>query len=660
MDDTLVAAWASWQPDVRDRVLRIEEPGVAQLIDTNVRILWTAEMQAQRFGVKCAVNPFDTVKLPLMTTMQFDSSSADTPSVSVQSVSWPKSVHEDTLVIPSAIRNALQNSRRRRTPVRLCSTKWQQILQPPPKSWMDFERQLALLVEQLMLRAHARESEDNVLDDSEAAVADPSSVPPTTDAAEPVVAKCSGIVVDDETSEVAENTDGACTASGSIAAVAVDVGAEATAVESDNDGGTVAQDAASQEFTTARAAKRARQRERRRHGKAAARAAGSPFDGDDSGGGGGTIPGAVPVDASMPAVVSIPTLTSIPSPRDTTSPLPSCRSMPAVVTVPMDATYSGVHGSGGAVATVLPHLAPCEAENHGSGLVGDIGDVRRKEVDSGILNVLRKQVEQLSRDLDSRSSTVGSSSVRGAANSAVQRPRLGSGSKLGKRESNEDVMETPKLAGFGGAASGFGRGKPIGLRGQAQQGLVPHGRGRALEPPPGLQGLPAYGPGLQNPGLSQSTWLPGPGIPEDDEDRDLLSLPELNDACLDDWHYQDSDGARTPSGTLGADISRYWPKSSYASTPACPWSKTPSPPMTPGSLLQFGRSASVGTASPLQGPQLAPGFIPTYVTVPLALVNSCPHCGHAFALPSGRDETHGAGLPPSHFSLGVGHASPPE
>merc|ERR1719150_1664768 len=58
------------------------------------------------------------------------------------------------MIVPNALRCTLQvTGARRRASKVLQSQVWPQLLQPPAKSWVDFERQLAQLVEQLVLRA---------------------------------------------------------------------------------------------------------------------------------------------------------------------------------------------------------------------------------------------------------------------------------------------------------------------------------------------------------------------------------------------------------------------------------------------------------------------------------------------------------------------------
>jgi hypothetical protein len=145
MDASLLASWAARSVEERVASLEVCDPELVSVIDANMRMLWTAEIQARQYGVK-SVNPFDQTKLPLLSTMQFDGSTED-GKVS-QQVRWPQEMSADPMMIVAALRSSSSSG----SPEKLLPRqKWRQIFHPPATSWGDFEQQMAKLVEQLVL-----------------------------------------------------------------------------------------------------------------------------------------------------------------------------------------------------------------------------------------------------------------------------------------------------------------------------------------------------------------------------------------------------------------------------------------------------------------------------------------------------------------------------
>merc|ERR1712048_1519412 len=114
--------------------------------------------------------------------------------------------------------------------------------------------------------------------------------------------------------------------------------------------------------------------------------------------------------------------------------------------------------------------------------------------------------------------------------------------------------------------------------------------------------------------MGSQPWMPGPAIPEDDDEEAggmgswLTSALELPARALDNSSAAD----HTPS---------YW--ASYAPTPITQWPETPSevsPVQTPRR-----NSAPFGNlAANTNFPYVTQGVIPMYVTVPLAMAHTCP------------------------------------
>eukprot|EP00929_Paragymnodinium_shiwhaense_P048175 TRINITY_DN24398_c0_g1_i1.p1 TRINITY_DN24398_c0_g1~~TRINITY_DN24398_c0_g1_i1.p1 ORF type:complete len:643 (+),score=139.61 TRINITY_DN24398_c0_g1_i1:120-2048(+) len=622
--DVIQAAWASWCPEERERVMRVEEPEAVRLIGTNMRQLWTAEIQARNIGVKGPVHPFDSGQLPLLSTMQFDTKSDqqnDDGSATLQCVKWPQGFHQDPSLLPGAIRSALQpgsstaggatSSQGRKTPKAMRPQKWHELLEPPAQSWVGFERQLALLVEQLVL--HAADGQK---------AAKGSSLKTGTSATAALHGEAdagAALIGGGDAKEVLGDDSG-----------------------DDDEGGLQN----GHEFATARAAKRARQRERRRQGKALAREAAAVAEvtgsavrpSASSAGGTASIANAMPV--------SVP-LESLATPRPPGSNACSPTLGPSVP---------------GAAMASLPEPAVVRVPSAGKEL-------------NGLPLRSSPSVEGENAALDGEEG--GSPDHAGPENGGdVERPR----------------SDLPMLAGFGGIGWGLGtpmgQGRPINGQMQAPVGLTPHGRGRALEPPPGLQGLNLSK--SQMPASLSQPWMPGPAIPEDDEDlQDAAASVALQMA----WHLPEGfngDGTATP-GSFYDRTPSYWsknttPRHCYAPTPIMDWAKTPSSPATPAlgpaaaaplpaGLAAAARKDSDDSPRRIVSEQLtvaaqqqaaaaaalaseqqhySQGCIPMYVTVPLAHANTCPHCGHLFAMmsPNAMGGKGGMGAPVQDFRGG--------
>lgn len=156
--DELLAAWVAWAPDAREQVLAIHDEQIVKFLDVHMRSLLHAENEARLRGVKSPDQPFtfDHTQLPLLSTMQFDGERSEgSGSKDYKRVKWPKELSDDAAIIPACLRNALLAA----SPVRSVSPQlWLQLL-PPPDTWLDLERALARLVEQLVLREYRQVEE---------------------------------------------------------------------------------------------------------------------------------------------------------------------------------------------------------------------------------------------------------------------------------------------------------------------------------------------------------------------------------------------------------------------------------------------------------------------------------------------------------------------
>lgn len=180
------------------------------------------------------------------------------------------------------------------------------------------------------------------------------------------------------------------------------------------------------------------------------------------------------------------------------------------------------------------------------------------------------------------------------------------------------------------------------------------GRGRSLAPPPGLQGQTVQrGASQRAPGGLSQAWAPIPEI--DDEDEEDASDPML--ASAEFWVAPGpaEAGPRIPQRQW-SEASVASVSSSYAPTPRATWCPTPSPPMTPVEGAPYLPPAAFGGGSGGDGGCLGPSGggacygmhpcgsmgIPTYVTVPVAMAHTCPHCRQMFAVPPGSDASQPA------------------
>eukprot|EP00930_Biecheleria_cincta_P058935 TRINITY_DN44712_c0_g1_i1.p1 TRINITY_DN44712_c0_g1~~TRINITY_DN44712_c0_g1_i1.p1 ORF type:complete len:545 (-),score=129.91 TRINITY_DN44712_c0_g1_i1:68-1702(-) len=155
MEDELLAFWAKLPPEERHSLLQIHDPECVRLIDYNMRMLWTAEIQARQFGVRGPTDPFDQAQLPLLATMQFDGSSGVDGEEVMKLVKWPQEFTSDPTMMVNAIRYAFQSSDHgtRQRSGAMKSQRWHQLFIPLPTSWAGFEFQLAQLLEQLVIKA---------------------------------------------------------------------------------------------------------------------------------------------------------------------------------------------------------------------------------------------------------------------------------------------------------------------------------------------------------------------------------------------------------------------------------------------------------------------------------------------------------------------------
>eukprot|EP00421_Protoceratium_reticulatum_P047508 CAMPEP_0168434152 /NCGR_PEP_ID=MMETSP0228-20121227/39762_1 /TAXON_ID=133427 /ORGANISM="Protoceratium reticulatum, Strain CCCM 535 (=CCMP 1889)" /LENGTH=413 /DNA_ID=CAMNT_0008448307 /DNA_START=31 /DNA_END=1273 /DNA_ORIENTATION=- len=273
-------------------------------------------------------------------------------------------------------------------------------------------------------------------------------------------------------------------------------------------------------------------------------------------------------------------------------------------------------------------------------------------------NLLRAQVEHLARG----PSTLAGGEAEAEATVSADDP------------SWEDCVFPSLAAGFGQStgARGVGRGRPISGDQQGPwhsplgRGV---GRGKALAPPPGLQGLNLQGSQKILGGLSQP-WMPGPPIPEDDDESGgtpILHWADPQDrAGLSTWLPPNLElpssafglsrnGGSTPS--YAEHTPSYW--ASYALDTGGEVVEDPIPTESPGLKMsaigdRLGTCGSLFGGAGAAGPEyglFSPGVIPMYVTVPIAMAHMCPHCGKHFALPPGGEA--GAAAP------GAGDASQP-
>jgi len=233
---------------------------------------------------------------------------------------------------------------------------------------------------------------------------------------------------------------------------------------------------------------------------------------------------------------------------------------------------------------------------------------------------------------------------------------------------DDDIVPGLYADGSWAAARGFGRGRPMGRLFEGPSfGLHGRGmgRGRALAPPPGLQGLQLSG-SQRMPATLSRPWMAGPPIPEDEDistpqatllDTQARTWPvpplELPLSHRRAWADMDSGSDMSVSERRASFKDGYWSQgqASYVPTPVQRWSKTPSPPCSPAPGLALGGGgfalpdaacgpsavalAATSAASAMSASMsLAANkdfVIPVYVTVPIAVAKCCPHCGKHFA-----------------------------
>lgn len=127
----------------------IRDPMVVGTVQSQMRGLWQAEIQARGFGLYGHIHPFDSTQLPLLSSMEFNDALHD-GSQSFHTISWPAMFHEDPTLIQVAVKHALRTTRPSK---RLTAKKWVQFLCPGPQTWFDLESSLAKIVEQLIFCA---------------------------------------------------------------------------------------------------------------------------------------------------------------------------------------------------------------------------------------------------------------------------------------------------------------------------------------------------------------------------------------------------------------------------------------------------------------------------------------------------------------------------
>ncbi|CAK0887754.1 unnamed protein product [Prorocentrum cordatum] len=153
MDKSLLVNWAGWSTDRRRQALLVHDVSLAGALHSTLHATWKAEFQARAAGFERSFVPFSAELFPLLASMEFDGATDSGGRYSVHSVGWPASACEDPARIPAALAAARQVTR---DLVRVPPRRWaSELLSPPPQTWPEFEACLALLVEQLLVRAGA-------------------------------------------------------------------------------------------------------------------------------------------------------------------------------------------------------------------------------------------------------------------------------------------------------------------------------------------------------------------------------------------------------------------------------------------------------------------------------------------------------------------------
>lgn len=148
-----MAAWPNWSAEQRREAVVIRDEGVIAQLHAHMRGLWEAEIQARELGISGMVSPFDQSKLPLLSSMEFDGTTSGGVQ-SFHSVKWPMEFFEDPRVLPDAVKSAIGTCGDKASR-KVARDGWRQILKPSPRTWVEFERLLAKLVEQVLIEAVA-------------------------------------------------------------------------------------------------------------------------------------------------------------------------------------------------------------------------------------------------------------------------------------------------------------------------------------------------------------------------------------------------------------------------------------------------------------------------------------------------------------------------
>jgi len=110
--------------------------------------VWQAELRFREGGKGAGIQAFDRSQLHFARCVEFGAVIVD--GKSVNAVMWPVDLFADPCYLPSVVQNILQNDT---TSPALPPKRWAEFLQPAPTTWLAFERVLAKLVHQLLLRA---------------------------------------------------------------------------------------------------------------------------------------------------------------------------------------------------------------------------------------------------------------------------------------------------------------------------------------------------------------------------------------------------------------------------------------------------------------------------------------------------------------------------
>lgn len=576
--------------------MRLEDTKLVQRIDMNMRMLWTAEIQAQQLGVKGPTDPFDHSQLPFLSFMQFDRSPEEGDRL-FKVVKWPENFYGDPDQVPNALRSSLEREAGKwRAPRLLKPSNWYQLLEPPATSWTIFEKQLAQLVEQSMLHADEELRKRRSASTTQAAVA----------------------VADAAAAEMLAGTEEAASSTVPRKREAVSrssLEGQEEVLSSDEEEGSARPNAA-------RAAKRARARERRRLGKALAR--GEQVEIDEA-------LGPIVARTALPPKPPAPTSTgkkqpasapAEPAPREVTQ---------ATEASPSQAPGAAAESSSEAAAPPVEQSpAPAEPQEAPPPVV--LGP----EALPAAAATEESPPGEPSQATSSRSPQPPVPASTAPAPQVSEKEQKESISDVDDDDDGDWSFESFDASA---AARGVGRGRPI----YEQQGpwISLHGRGvgrgRALAPPPGLQALQFHVSQQRTRKSLSMPWKPGPPIPEEEEEHSP-HRPWANqqDADDPDGNLPWLAGLQLPRSMIPLherSISRTpscWSQGSGARTPVR-WPETPSP-MTPSlepcaaGSMQFPPSVAA----------LQQCVIPMYITVPVATAHCCPHCGEHFALAPGQ------------------------